>query len=165
MARLVAVHFWPVEKNAAFTTFSTAALKSASASTMVGFLPPISSWMRSARLDASACSQRPTSQEPVNEIALSGFASTSALPSAPPGPATKLTTPLGMPAWWQASTIRQALSGATEAGLITTVLPQMSAGAIFQAGIELGKIQGVRSPTDPVGVRMADMWTPPRSHG
>ena len=24
MARLVAVHFWPVEKNAAFTTFSTA---------------------------------------------------------------------------------------------------------------------------------------------
>ena len=50
MARLVAVHFWPVEKNDAFTTFSTADGKSASASTMVGFLPPISSWMRSERL-------------------------------------------------------------------------------------------------------------------
>src|SRR5258708_453808 len=84
--------------NAAFTTFSTAALKSASARTMVGFLPPISSWMRSARLDASACSQRPTSQEPVKEIAWSGLASTTALPSALPGPATKVTPPFGMPA-------------------------------------------------------------------
>ena len=65
MARLVAVHFCPVEKNAALTTFSTAELKSASASTMVGFLPPISSWMRSRRLEASACSQSPISQEPV----------------------------------------------------------------------------------------------------
>ena len=53
MARLVAVHFWPVEKNAALTTFSTAELKSASARTMVGFLPPISSWMRRRRLLAS----------------------------------------------------------------------------------------------------------------
>jgi len=43
MTRLVAVHFWPVEKKAALTTFSTPALKGASASTMVGFLPPISS--------------------------------------------------------------------------------------------------------------------------
>src|ERR1022692_3442257 len=49
MARLVAVHFWPVEKKAAFTTFSTAEGKSASASTMVGFLPPISSWIRRCR--------------------------------------------------------------------------------------------------------------------
>ena len=46
----------PVEKKAPLTTFSTARLKSASAQTMVGFLPPISSWMRRRRLDASACS-------------------------------------------------------------------------------------------------------------
>ena len=74
MARLVAVHFCPVEKNAAFTTFSTAELKSASASTMVGFLPPISSWMRSRRLEASACSQLPIWHDPVNDTALSGAA-------------------------------------------------------------------------------------------
>ena len=43
ITRLVAVHFWPVEKNEALTTFSTADPKSASASTTVGFLPPISS--------------------------------------------------------------------------------------------------------------------------
>ena len=99
MARLVAVHFWPVEKKAAFTTFSTARLKSASASTMVGFLPPISSWMRRRRLlDAAACSQSPISQEPVNETAFSPAAFTSAPPNSPPDPATKFTTPFGMPA-------------------------------------------------------------------
>ena len=72
MARLVAVHFWPVEKNAALTTFSTAELKSASASTMVGFFPPISSWMRSAGACwPAACSQSPISQDPVKEMAFS----------------------------------------------------------------------------------------------
>ena len=165
MTRLVAVHFWPVEKNAALTTFSTAELKSASASTMVGFLPPISSWMRRRRLDASPCSQLPISQDPVNEMALSGLASTSASPSSPPDPATKLTTPFGSPASCSASTMRQALSGAAEAGLSTTVLPQISAGASFQAGIALGKFQGVIRPTTPIGLRMANMWTRSRSEG
>ena len=88
MARLVAVHFCPVEKNDAFTTFSTADAKSQSASTMVGFFPPISNWMRRLRFDASACSHLPTSHEPVNDTAFSGFASTSALPSVAPDPAT-----------------------------------------------------------------------------
>ena len=134
MARLVAVHFCPVEKNAALTTFSTAELKSASASTMVGFLPPISSWMRRRRLEASPCSQLPIWQEPVKETALSGAALTSAWPSSPPEPATKLTTPFGMPASCSASTMRHALSGAADAGFSTTVLPQISAGASFHAG-------------------------------
>ena len=97
----------------------------ASASTMVGFLPPISSWMRSRRLEACSCSQLPTSQDPVNEMAFSGLALTSASPIAPPEPATKLTTPFGMPASWQASMMRHALSGATDAGLMITVLPQI----------------------------------------
>ncbi len=165
MARLVAVHFWPVEKNDAFTTFSTAELKSASASTMVGFLPPISSWIRSRRLEASAWSQLPISHEPVNETALSGFALTSALPSSPPEPATKFTTPLGMPASCSASTILHELSGAAEAGFSTTVLPQISAGASFQAGIALGKFHGVISPTTPMGLRTANICTRSRSEG
>src|ERR1039457_6768335 len=143
IARLVAVHFWPVEKNAALTTFSTAELKSQSASTIVGFFPPISSWMRKRRLKASACSQLPTSHEPVNEMALSGLACTNALPNSPPEPCTKLTTPFGAPALCSASTMRQELSGAADAGFTTKVLPQMSAGAIFHAGIALGKFQGV----------------------
>ena len=69
----------------------------------------------------------------------------------------KFTTPFGMPAWWQASTMRQALSGATDAGFTMTVLPQINAGAIFQAGMALGKFHGVTSPTTPMGLRMANM--------
>src|ERR1035437_7894696 len=125
MARLVEGHFCPVEKNAALTTFGTAELKSASASTMVGFLPPISSWMRNRRLEASLCSQLPVWQDPVDDTALSGAAFTSGRPRSPPGPATKLTAPLGTPDSPRASTRRHALSGAADAGFSTTVLPQI----------------------------------------
>src|ERR1035441_6975482 len=117
--------------------------KSASARTMVGFLPPISSWIRRCRRLAWACSQAPISQEPVKETALSEAALTRAPPNSPPEPATKLTTPLGRPAWCSASTMRQALSGAADAGLRTTVLPQISAGASFQAGMADGKFHGM----------------------
>src|SRR5690242_9969906 len=142
MARLVAVHFWPVEKNEAFTTFSTAEAKSASPSTIVGFFPPISNWMRRRRLDASPCSQLPISQDPVKLTAFNGPAFTRAVPSSPPEPAMKFTTPLGTPALCRASTMRHALNGAAEAGFTTTVLPQINAGASFQAGMALGKFQG-----------------------
>src|SRR5207302_1626773 len=93
-------------------------------------------------------------QDPVKEIPRSGLASTSACPSSPPAPATKLTTPFGAPASCSASTIRHALRGAAEAGLSTTVLPQISAGASFHAGIALGKFHGVIRPTTPIGLRM-----------
>ena len=39
------------------------------------------------------------------------------------------------------------------AGLKTTVLPQTSAGAIFQDGIAIGKFHGVITPTTPIGWR------------
>ena len=39
------------------------------------------------------------------------------------------------------------------AGLITTVLPQMSAGMIFQEGMAMGKFQGVTSEHTPIGLR------------
>ena len=39
------------------------------------------------------------------------------------------------------------------AGLNTTVLPQTSAGTIFQEGIAIGKFQGVITPTTPIGAR------------
>src|SRR5438552_11962611 len=105
--------------------------------------------MRNRRFEASACSHSPVAQEPVNDTALSGPAFTSARPSSPPDPATKLTTPLGAPAWCSASTMRHALNGAADAGFTTTVFPQISAGASFHAGMALGKFQGVISPTTP----------------
>ena len=39
------------------------------------------------------------------------------------------------------------------AGLKTTVLPQTSAGTIFQEGIAIGKFHGVITPTTPIGAR------------
>ena len=43
----------------------------------------------------------------------------------------------------------------SDAGLMTAVLPQMSAGNSFQAGIATGKFQGVMMPTTPMGRRIA----------
>src|SRR5579871_45264 len=109
--------------------------------------------MRRRRFDASACSQLPIWHEPVNETAFSGLAEMSALPNSPPEPATKFTTPRGIPASCNASIIRHALSGAADAGFITAVLPQTSAGANFHAGMALGKFHGVINPTTPTGLR------------
>src|SRR5579871_4059397 len=119
--------------------------------------------MRRRRLEASPCSQLPISQDPVNETAFIGLAFTNALPNSPPDPCTKLTTPFGTPALCNASTMRQELRGAADAGFTTSVLPQMSAGAIFQAGIALGKFHGVTRPITPIGLRMAKVWTRSRS--
>ena len=40
-----------------------------------------------------------------------------------------------------------------DAGLMTTVFPQASAGAIFQTASISGKFQGVMAPTTPTGSR------------
>ena len=40
------------------------------------------------------------------------------------------------------------------AGLKTTVLPQISAGKIFQVGIAIGKFHGVIMPQTPTGCRI-----------
>ena len=41
----------------------------------------------------------------------------------------------------------------SSAGLITTVLPQISAGIIFHDGMAMGKFHGVINPFTPTGVR------------
>ena len=62
-----------------------------------------------------------------------------------------LTTPAGRSAWRQMSVKINAVSGVVSAGLSTTVLPQASAGAIFQASISSGKFQGMIWPATPSG--------------
>ena len=57
---------------------------------------------------------------------------------------------------------RSARSGVSSAGFSTTVLPQTSAGASFQAGIAIGKFHGVIAPTTPIGIR-TDIWNLSRS--
>ena len=68
-------------------------------------------------------------------------------------PVTRFSTPAGSPASSSASTSRTAQSGVRLAGLKTTVLPKASAGAIFQAGIAIGKFHGVTTATTPSGSR------------
>jgi len=46
-----------------------------------------------------------------------------------------------------------AIKGVREAGLKTTESPETNAGAIFHAGIAIGKFQGVKTPTTPIGSR------------
>ena len=62
-----------------------------------------------------------------------------------------LTTPGGRSACWQISANSSAVSGVVSAGLSTTVLPQASAGAIFQASMSSGKFHGMTWPATPSG--------------
>ena len=92
----------------------------------------------------------PTSVEPVKAILSTSSLSTSAAPVRP-SPVTMLTTPAGSSAWRSTSQKRSAVSGVVSAGLSTTVLPQASAGATFQASMRSGKFQGMIWPATPTG--------------
>ena len=61
------------------------------------------------------------------------------------------------------STSSHALPGTRSAGLKTTVLPNASAGAIFQAGMAIGKFQGVMTLTTPTGSRVTVTSMPGRT--
>ena len=78
---------------------------------------------------------------------------TSAMPTLAPGPVTTLKTPSGSPASWQRSANRRAVSGVCDAGLMITVLPAASAGAIFHDERRNGKFHGTIAPTTPTGWR------------
>ena len=92
----------------------------------------------------------PTSVEPVNATLSSPSWPTSAAPTSP-APGSTLSTPGGSPASAAISASTRAVSGVVSAGLRTTVLPQASAGAIFQAAISSGKFHGITAPATPSG--------------
>ena len=46
-----------------------------------------------------------------------------------------------------------AVAGVSDAGFMTTVLPNAIAGALFHAGIAIGKFHGVMRPYTPSGSR------------
>ena len=67
--REVAVHFWPVERNAPSITCSTARSMSASSRTTAAFLPPISACTGTPRAAAAAAIRRPMPVDPVKVMA------------------------------------------------------------------------------------------------
>ncbi len=70
-----------------------------------------------------------------------------------------------MPLRAMISASAQALPGTRSAGLNTTQLPYASAGAIFQAGIAIGKFHGVMMPMTPTGSRVISTPIPGRTEG
>jgi hypothetical protein len=93
----------------------------------------------------------PTSVDPVKDTLSTPSCSVSARPAS--APVRQLTTPAGIPASRQSRARNTVVSGVCSAGLRTTVLPQASAGASFQAAIASGRFHGVISAHTPTGSR------------
>src|SRR6185295_15353197 len=106
---------------------------------------------------------RPVATEPVKEIAATSGCEISASPTTEPRPMTRLNTPGGMPEPAMICDSACAVAGTRSAGLNTTQLPYASAGAIFHAGIAIGKFHGVIRPTTPSGSRVTSISIPGRT--
>ena len=121
-----------------------------SASSTAGFLPPSSSEKRVMFCTAAVPTRLPAGVEPVNEILLTPGCAASAAPHSAP-PVTKLNAPGQMPASMASSTSRNAVSGVSGDGLMTTEHPAASAGTSLQTAIITGKFHGTIPATTPTG--------------
>ena len=93
----------------------------------------------------------PVAQEPVKTILPIPSWAVIAAPSLSL-PAMQLTTPFGNTSFM--SSIRRSVErGVKGDGLLTTVLPERTAGTMCQIAIRTGKFQGVIEPTTPIGLR------------
>src|ERR1041385_9378171 len=106
---------------------------------MMAFLPPISNEQGLKLRAAVSPTMRPTSLDPLNEIACTLACSAIGAPTSGPNPVTTLTTPFGSPASVRALSRLSVESGVSSAGLITHVLPQTKAGRGFHGGNPRGK--------------------------
>ena len=149
-------------RNFAASAPSTALSRSASSNTTNGALPPSSIETRSTPSAAWAMSLRPTSVEPVNESLRSrGSAMIGADSALDFDVCTTLTTPSGRPACSSSDTKKIVVSGVSAGGLMTTVQPAASAGAILRVAIAKGKFHGVTKNDGPTGRCETTMWPVP----
>ena len=118
-----AVQRWPVEKKAPLTAHSTATFRSASSSTTIGFLPPISSWtffIGSAAMQVWATLRPGRHRAGEGDGVTTLGSSACASPTTEPRPMTRLNTPAGTPARMMISESAWAEPGTRSAGLNTT---------------------------------------------
>ena len=135
---------WPALWNAEATASRTACSGSAVESTIMALSPPVSAIsMASGCAVAAICRsiRRATSMEPVKQTPAIRGSAVSASPAVP-SPISAWTTSFGIPAWYNSSTARAAISGVCSADLATTVLPVTSAAAIWPVKIASGKFHG-----------------------
>src|SRR5581483_8711508 len=93
----------------------------------------------------------PTSYEPVKAMpSIPSFVRSSS-PTLEPGPATRLNTPGGKPAFTKQLAKKYALTGDSDAGLATTVLPAMSEAEVMPVSSASGKFHGAMTPKTPYG--------------
>src|SRR5947209_16656456 len=76
-----------------------------------------------------------------------------AFPTTLPRPGTTFKTPAGSPHSRAYSANFSSDKDVFDAGLMTTVFPHASAGAIFHTASISGKFHGVIAPTTPIGSR------------
>ena len=148
----------PAKEKACAASFVAASATSASSWTITGVALPSSSstFFRAAR----SRMPQPTSDEPVNVIALTRSSSTSTSPISLAGPTRTLSQPAGRPASSSSSASVSAESGVWPAGLSTTAQPAASAGAILCATRLSGKLNGLIAPTTPIGSRSVNASLP-----
>ena len=165
MTRLVAVHFWPVEKNAALRVFSTAVAKSASAERWWDFCRPFPVGFAGLRREAFSCSQSPISQEPVNETALSrpgidqGFSQFAA------GAGDEIDDALGDAGLVQRLHHAPRAERRGGGGLEDNGVAADERGRELPGGDGAGEVPGRDQAHDAEGLRMANMCTRSRSEG
>src|SRR5581483_1221531 len=123
------------------------------ANTTLADFPPSSKDSRLSVFEAVVMMVWPVTVSPVNEMSFTSGCSASLVPTTGPGPAITFSTPSGRPASAQISPSSRGVIGATEAGLITHVLPAARQGPAFQVVNMKGKFQGVISAATPTGRR------------
>ena len=152
--RAAAEHFWPAYAKAEATIPGTASSRSASASTITQFLPPISAttrltWLCPGGVRAAASTiSSPTAAEPVKAIVWTPGCRTSAAPTSP-APGSSATAPGGTPAARRIETSSPAQPGDCSAGFSSAALPVASAAAVIPAGMASGKFQGAITAVTP----------------
>src|SRR5690606_22888872 len=97
---------------------------------------------------------RPTSVEPVNEIARTTGLEVSTPAIGPGGPGSTLNTPAGMPARSARTASASAEKGVSSAGRTIIGHPAASAAPALRAIIAEGKFQGVIAAVTPTGWRV-----------
>ena len=146
-----AQHTWPWLKKIPLTIPSTAWSTGASSNTMLAALPPSSrvSRLRGDRADpGDLLADLGGAGE--RHLVDAGVGDQGAPGGAVAGDDVDHARGAGRPAGRSRRTA-SAVSGVVSAGLSTTVLPQASAGAIFQASISSGKFHGMTWPATPSG--------------